>query len=173
MSSKHRNVFSLLILVAALSVGACDSSSCEQSPTAPSGGPIPPVVRPPEISVPADQILHEGDSVTVTTWADPGTGSIAIAFVLLRDDNAAMNVVCGPQQGVGTRTATIVFGGAKYLWAKEHILNGVMLEAHFEDRNQAFRDHGCYFLDPDQNALTVHFERATKRTDIPLNWRVE
>lgn len=168
-----RNIFSVLILIAALSAVACETTSCDQSPTAPSDGPIPPIVRPPEISVPADSILHEGDSITVTTWADPGTGSIAIAFVLLRDDNAALNVVCGPQQGVGTRTGTITFQGLNYIWTKGHTLNGVMLEVHFEDRNEAFRTHGCYFLDPNQDPFSIHLERATKRTNIQLNLHVE
>lgn len=167
-----RKFFSFLILVAAMSAVACETTSCDGSPTP--SGPIPPVIRPPEISVPADSILHEGDSITVTTWADPGTGSIAIAFVLLRDgDGAAMNVVCGPQQGVGTLTGTLSLNGFSYVWAKGHTLNGVTLEAHFKDRNEAFKNHGCYFLDASQNPFSVHFERATKRTDVALNWRVE
>lgn len=160
-------LFALFVLVA---VGML-FTGCGKFLTGPST--IPPVVMPPTISVPPGSILNEGDQVTVSISFNPGTGSVVVAFALLRDDGSAMMTDnCGPAQGVGTGTGTVTFKGASYLWAKGHILNGAMLEAHFEDRNEAFRNHGCYFLDPSQDPFSVHFERATKRTDTVLNWRV-
>lgn len=169
----NRNI--LLVLAAAVFAVGCETSSCDQSPTAPSGGSTSPSVRS-EFSVSPNSVLREGDPITVSISVGGGTGSSAIAFVLVRGDGAALKVECGPFQttgGGGTGTASINLRGAKYEWAKGQILNGAMLETHFDDPYEAFRNHGCFFLDPDQNPFTVHFERATKRTDIPLNWRVE
>lgn len=169
----NRNI--LWVLVAAVVAAGCETSSCDQNPASPSGA-APFIIHPPEISVPVGTTLREGDPITVTISTSGGTGSSAIAFVLVREDGATMKVNCGPRENGATSsrgTESVSFQGSKYEWAKGHILNGAILEAHFGDRWEAFREHGCYFLDASQNPFTVHFERATKRTDVPLNWRVE
>ena len=50
---RNRNFFLALMIVAAVSSAACEMSSCDQSPTAPSGGSNTPV------NVPSDATIHE------------------------------------------------------------------------------------------------------------------
>lgn len=163
----------LFILFVLVAVGI-PFTGCGKSPTKPST--VPHVVMPPTISVPPGAVLNEGDQITVSISSTAGTGSVAISWVLVRDDGAALCVLCGASSGNGSGSgsvgSTTTLQGFIYLWAKGHILNGAMLEAHFDDPRTALQNHGCYFLESNQDPFSVHFERATRRTDTVLNWRV-
>lgn len=165
-----RQPFALFVIVA-ISMLFVACGLFKSSPTGPSVV-TPPVVMPPVISVPPGATLNEGDQITVSISFSPGTGSVAIAWVLVRDDGAALKVVCGAGNGRGTMGNTITLAGPNYLWAKGHILNGATLETNFDDPNAALQSHGCYFLNPQQDPFSVHFDRATRRTDTVLNWWV-